>query len=145
MSSLQLTVTTLERELLNLKDVVRVTIPTVEGEITVFPNHVPLMSVLSPGELRIVETGEQTTSLFVDQGILQVTRERVEILADLAEHTHELDAAKIEEAKRRAEKLIAERPANLDVAKLEATLQRELARLKLAQKYRKSHSSEGGI
>ena len=67
---------------------------------------------------------------FVDGGILQVHDDTVEILANLAERAHELNEAKIEEARRSAQKLLEERPVDIDLAMVEASFQRELSRFK---------------
>jgi F-type H+-transporting ATPase subunit epsilon len=75
--------------------------------------------------------------LFVDGGILQVQQNKVELLANVAEKAEELDAAKIEEARRKAEKLIQERPIDIDLAKVESALQRELMKQKLVNKHRR--------
>ena len=131
---LSLTITTVEREVLSLTDVTRITIPTTDGQITVLPGHVSLMGALGMGEVIVVrDTGEQQI-LFVDGGMLQVANDTVELLANMAERADEIDEAKVEEAKRRAEKLLEERPLDVDLAKVEASLQREIARLKLKSK-----------
>lgn len=137
---LKLTVTTVERTALEMEDVQEIVVPTKEGVITILPNHVPLVSVLSMGEMIIRSKGKESVAMFVDGGIVEVDKQpditHVDILTNLAEHAEELDAAKIEEARRRAEKLLEERPVDVDLAKVEASLQRELSRLKLIKKYK---------
>jgi len=132
---LHTTITTVERTVFDNENVKQISIPTAEGVVTILPNHVPLMAPLGMGEVLIVIKGEEKPYvLFVDGGILQVVDNRVEILANLAEHADELDEAKIEEAKRSAEKLLEENPLDVDMAQVEASLQRELSRLNLVRK-----------
>lgn len=120
----------------------KITIPTLEGEITVLPGHVALMSVLGLGSIEVEVDNASTKELFfVDGGILQVSNDQVELLANLAEDAKELDEAKIEEARRRAEKLLEERPVDTDFARVEASLQREIARLQVARRRRVARES----
>ncbi len=133
---LNLTVTTVEREILNRDDIEKVTIPTADGEITVLPGHVALMSALGIGELIVYPKSGESISLFVDGGVLQVSNDSVELLANMAEHADEIDEAKIEEAKRRAEKLLEEKPVDVDLAAVTASLKRDAARLRLKRKQR---------
>lgn len=132
---LRITVTTVEREVLQVDDVTQVTIPTMEGEITVLPGHVALMAAMGMGEMRYQTNDGREMWLFVDGGVLQIDHDKVEILTEMAERADEIDAAKVEEAKRRAEKLLLEQPVDVDLAAVNTSLQRELARLKLSQKY----------
>jgi len=132
---LHTTITTVERTVFDNENVKQISIPTAEGVVTILPNHVPLMAPLGMGEVLIVIKGEEKPYvLFVDGGILQVVDNRVEILANLAEHADELDEAKIEEAKRSAEKLLEENLLDVDMAQVQASLQRELSRLNLVRK-----------
>lgn len=131
--SLTLSVTTVERTVLTVTDVQQVTIPTQAGIITVLPNHVPLMIVLGEGEL-VIQSAGGSQVLYIEGGVGQIVPDRVEILAHQAERAEDLDTAKIEEAKRRAEQLLKDRPVDVDLAKVEASLRREVAKLKLAKK-----------
>lgn len=136
---LHVTVTTVERRVFDEDKVVKITLPTSEGEITVLPEHIALMTVLGIGEVKIeIEDQKEPQYLFVDGGIVQVANDQVELLANMAEQADELDEAKIEEAKRRAEKLLEENPIDVDLAQAEAALQRELTKLKIARKRRTS-------
>ncbi len=116
----------------------QVTVPTEDGEITILSRHAPLVSILKPGEMRI-KNGEETVLLAVSTGFVEVQpNSEVYILADTAERAEEIDLKKTEEAKARAEKLLKEQDtADIDFARLQAVLNREMARLKVAQKYRK--------
>ena len=131
---LSVTITTIEREVAKISEVSQVTLPTVDGQITILPEHIPLMSVLGMGEVMIKKSDGTEQSLFVDGGIIQVSGDKIELLANMAERAEDIDAAKVEEAKRRAEKLLHERPIDIDIAQVEASLQRELIRLNVTKK-----------
>jgi F-type H+-transporting ATPase subunit epsilon len=133
---LKLTVTTVERQVVSLDNVTQVTLPTKDGEITVLPGHVPLMSVAGRGAMEITQDNGEVQHLFIDGGTVQVNQTQVEVLTHLAETSDELDEAKILEAKRRAEKLLEEKPVDVDLAKIEVSLQRELAKEKLVKKWK---------
>ena len=116
----------------------QVTLPTTEGEITVLPHHVPLVSVLASGELRM-RTGTTDTPIVVAGGFVEVLpNSRVAVLADDALRVEELDIAAIEAARDRARKALEEKRHVDDTsfADAAAALQRELARLRVARKYR---------
>lgn len=130
-------ITTAERTVLADEQITRITAPTTSGEITILPNHAALMSVLSIGEIILEKNDSTLMPLFVNGGILQVNANHVEILATIAEHAEELDEAKIEEAKRRAEKLLEERPVDIDIAQVEAALKQELMKEKIIQRRHK--------
>ena len=134
---IQLSVITPERTVFD-GVVDQVTLPTTEGEITVLPNHLPLVSVLAPGELRLRVSG-QDTPLAVAGGFIEVLPgNRIAVLADDALRVEELDVAAIEAARERARNVLEEKRHTDDAsfADAAAALQRELARLKVARKYR---------
>lgn len=131
---MRLEVLTIDRKVFD-DEVDALTVPTVEGEITILPRHVPLMTALSLGELRI-RRGKEILPLVVGGGLMQVNPDHVYILADLAERAEDIDEAKAEEARRKAEDLLKQKTVGIDLVKAEAALRKELARLKLARKYR---------
>ncbi len=113
-------------------------LPTEEGEITVLPHHIPLISLLKAGVLR-VKKGNDETPLAVSSGVIEVTGRAVTVLADTAERADELEEEKIEEARQAAKKLMEEkRTDETTYAEATASLERELARLKVVKlkKYR---------
>ncbi|MCS6801552.1 MAG: F0F1 ATP synthase subunit epsilon [Chloroflexota bacterium] len=110
--------------------------PGSEGALGILPRHTPLVTRLVPGEL-LVRRGEEEVSLFVSGGFIEVLPDKVVVLADTAERVEEIDVARAEEARRRAQERLRERPRDLDVARAELALQRSLARLRLAEKRRK--------
>jgi F-type H+-transporting ATPase subunit epsilon len=132
---IRLDVVTAER-LVYSDDVDIVVVPGAEGELAILPHHAPLMTMLRPGELR-TRKGTEEHSLVTTGGFLEVRPDRVTILADAAEHAEEIDIARAEAAKRRAEERLAHRTTEIDIARAEAALQRSLARLKVAEKIRR--------
>ncbi len=120
------------------KDIRQVTVPTTSGEITVLPDHIPLISVLKPGVLEIVSGEKDLEIISVSGGFIEVLKDKIVILADTAERAEELDEARIEEARLRAEERKKE-AADLDevqFAKISVQLEKEMARLKAITKWR---------
>ena len=136
MSSMRLDIVTAERVVFS-EDVDVVVAPGVEGQLGILPHHAPLMTTLQPGELLVRKGGEEF-SLAISGGFLEVRPDRVIVLADTAERAEEIDVARAEEAKRRAEeRLLERRVPGIDAARVEAALRRSLARLKVVEKRRK--------
>jgi len=139
MAKIRLDIVTAERSVYS-EDVDMVIAPGVEGQLGILPHHAPLMTMLEPGEL-IARKGDDEFSLAVSGGFLEVRPDRVIVLADSAERAEEIDIARAEEAKRRAEQRLAERYApGVDAAVVEAALRRSLIRLKVAARRRKRRS-----
>lgn len=115
-----------------------VTLPTEEGEITVLEDHVPLVGILKPGELLISRVNE-TIPLAVSGGVVQVRQQVITILADTAERVEEIIEERAEEARKRAEQILAEKSFDAaEYAALSAKMEKELARIKVAKKWRKN-------
>ncbi len=117
----------------------QVTVVTEVGEVTILGRHTPLVSIIKPGELRI-KKDNRTISLSVSSGFLEVRpNSEVYILADTAERVEEIDIEKAKEARARAVKILEESQDRKDVdfARLQAVIDREMSRLKIAEKYRK--------
>ncbi len=110
--------------------------PGSEGEMGILPHHSPLMTILGYGELLIKKDGQEQ-SLAIGGGFLEVRPDRVIVLADVAERAEDIDIARAEAAKERAQKLMEERPAGMDAARAEAALKRSLVRLKVASRRRR--------
>lgn len=125
-------------------EIYQVTIPTMEGEITVLPNHIPLISVLKAGELKFKDKeGEQ--QMAVSGGFLEVRgKNEIVILADHAQRVGDIDIDKAEEARARAEEQMAnlKNAQDVDYAKLQAIMDRELNKLRVAKKYRNLPNSK---
>ena len=110
--------------------------PGIEGQLAILPNHAPLMTMLQPGELMVRKDGEEQ-SIFVSGGFLEVQGNKVTVLADTAERAEEIDTARAEEARLRAEQMITMPPSEADHARAQAELLRSLMRLRVAEKSRK--------
>lgn len=110
------------------EDVEMVTLPGSEGELGVYPNHVPLLTTLHPGELRVWKGGRETF-LAVGEGFVEIRGDSVSVLTDLALEASTIDESAAEAAVARAQAAMKEEHANEDVAALQATLQKALAQL----------------
>ncbi|MGE5619387.1 MAG: F0F1 ATP synthase subunit epsilon [Sphingomonadaceae bacterium] len=108
--------------------------PGSAGVLGILPKHASLLTSLSPGVLR-VKQGADEVVMAVSGGFLQVDHDRVEVLTDAAERAEEIDIARAEEARQRAQQLLAEHRAQHDreAGTAEAALRRSLARLKVAE------------
>ncbi len=136
MATLKLDIVTAERAVYS-DDVDMVIAPGVLGQLGILPHHAPLMTMLEPGEL-IAKKGSDEFGLVVSGGFLEVRPDRVIVLADTAERAEEIDIARAEEAKRRAEQHLAEKYVpGVDAARAEASLRRSLIRLRVARRRRK--------
>lgn len=114
----------------------QLTLPTAEGEITVLPNHIPLISVLAPGELA-AKKGSEEIVMAISDGMVEVRKNEITILADTAERAEEIDLKRAEEARARAEKLKEEKVQmdETEYATAAAILEKNLARIKVARKH----------
>mgnify|MGYP001150825904 CR=1 FL=1 len=136
MSSLKIDIVTAERVVYSAEADV-VIAPGVEGQLGILPHHAPLMTILQAGEL-VVRRGGQEDSLAISGGFLEVRPDRVIVLADQAERAEEIDIARAEAAKKRAEQRLADRHApGLDAGRAEAALRRAVARLSVAEKIKR--------
>jgi F-type H+-transporting ATPase subunit epsilon len=122
--------TVLEQELVSL------TCPTNLGQITILPGHTTLVATLIPGELH-AKTAANDFYIFVSGGFVQVNpNSQVVILADSAEHHHEIDEKRALEAQERAKKALAEQKlSDEDYAKVTASLERSLSRINVVRKH----------
>jgi len=134
--NLKVDIVTAERVVLSEEGVDRLIVPGIEGELGVLPLHAPLLTTIKPGVLRVVK-GEEETTMAITGGFIEVRENRVTILADAAERGEEIDVARVEAARRRAEELLASREATVDVVKAEMALKRALARLKATEQVRR--------
>lgn len=120
-------------------DILQVSIPTTTGEITVLPHHSPLVSILQAGELKIKDDkGVQVIA--VSSGFLEVrANNEVIILADNAERAEYIDIDRAEAARKRAEEEMSKAKVgeNVDYAKLQAVIEREMNRVRVGKKYKK--------
>jgi F-type H+-transporting ATPase subunit epsilon len=116
----------------------------VEGQLGILPHHAPLMTMLQPGDLMIRrDKGEEY--LAISGGFLEVRPDKVIILADACERVDEIDIARAEEAKKRAQETLKVAPLTVDAAVAEAALRRSIARLKVAERKRRKPLGPGPV
>ncbi len=143
MSKKQLKLKIITPERLVLEEIVeQVSLPTTLGEITILPDHIPLITEIESGDIVALSKGEYVP-MAVAGGFLEVKKDdegvtNVAVLADFAEHVSELSEEKIEEAKKKAEELRKkmENKERIDFEHFESELERSLARIKVADKWR---------
>jgi F-type H+-transporting ATPase subunit epsilon len=117
------------------EDVEMVTLTGVQGEMGILPQHIPLMTKITPGEL-VVRKGGRDLFVAVGGGLVQVIGTRVNILTDMAVAADKIDEAKAEEARRRAEARLREKLSDEEVATTNAALARSLAQLRVKRRHR---------
>lgn len=113
-------------------DVTMVELATTEGEIGIYAEHIPLTSVLVPCVMNVHVDGEIKKAA-VHGGIIEILKDKVTILAEVAEWPEEIDVSRANEAKIRAERRLSSHDSNVDVVRAEAALKRSLARLNAAR------------
>ena len=132
MATLHLEIVTQEKRLYT-GEVDMIVAPGGEGELGILPHHAPLLTTLQEGVLRAkVGGGEEYFS--IGGGFMEVQPDHVIVLADVAEKADEIDMARAEEAKRRAEQLLKDRPVGTDIESVLHSLRRAQIRLAVAQK-----------
>lgn len=133
--SLQLEIITPEKIVLK-ESVDEVTIPAVTGEITILPNHAPLLTRIKEGELILKKNG-RNQYFAITGGFLEIRDNNVNILADYAIRAEDIEVAKVKEAEERARKAMKEKVSNQDIAMAESDLRRAILELNVARKRRK--------
>jgi F-type H+-transporting ATPase subunit epsilon len=138
MSTLRLEIVTVEGVVFS-DDVSIVVAPGSEGQLGLLPHHAPLISELVPGELMVRKDGEEIY-LAVSGGFIEVLSDKVTVLADSAERAEDIDIARAQEARKRAEERLKSLGQGVDPARAEAALRRSIARLKVAEtaRYKKN-------
>ena len=134
--SIELIVVTPERQLLR-EPVVEATLPGGDGCLGILPGHAPLITELGIGELTYrARRGTGTGHLAIISGFAEVLGDRVTVLAETAERPEEIDVARAEEAKKRAEQRLAAATSdpNVDWSRAAVALQRSLIRIQVARK-----------
>ena len=135
MATLKLEIVTPEANVYS-EDVDMVTLPASEGEMGVYPAHVPLMTQVNAGELVIRKNG-QDHFLAVGDGFVEITGDHVAVLTDMALKADDIDETKAEEARKRAEARLAEKLSDEEQATVQASLLHSLAQLKVKRRVRK--------
>ena len=116
-------------------DVDMVIVPGVDGQLGILPHHTRLISALGTGELRIKKGGTEQ-SMLISGGFVEVRPDKVIVMADLAEHSDEIDEARAIEARKQAEAELGEVKDPVDLARVRAALQTALMRERIATRRR---------
>jgi F-type H+-transporting ATPase subunit epsilon len=119
------------------EEVDEVQLPGEEGFFGVLPGHAPLLAALKTGEMWY-RRGNETTHAFIDGGFAEVTPDRVSILAPVAERAEDIDLARAEAAKRRAEELMARPTSDVDFERARIALLRAISRLEISKARRRA-------
>ena len=106
---------------------------TAAGEIGVYKNHIPLTTVLAPGVVTIHREGQDKVIAAVHSGFAEVLPEKVTLLAEIAEWPDEIDVARAQAAKARAEERLANKTEDLDIKRVELALRKALVRIDIAK------------
>ena len=127
MATLKLEIVTPEAKIYS-EDVDMVTLPGVEGEMGIYPMHIALMTQVKAGEL-IARKGGQDHFLAIGEGFVEITGDRVAVMTDMAMKSDDIDEAKAEEARKRAEARLSEKLSDEETASVTAALAHSLAQL----------------
>jgi len=134
MATLKLEIVTPEAKIYS-EDVDMVTLPGVEGEMGIYPMHVPLMTQISSGEL-IARKGGQDHFLAIGEGFVEITGTRVAVMTDMAIKADDIDEMKADEARKRAEARLSEKLTGEEQASVQAALMHSLTQLKVKRRHR---------
>lgn len=115
-----------------------VTLSGIEGQMGVYPQHLPLMTQMVPGEISVRKATHEYY-LAVGEGLIEITSDHVAVLTDMAIASEKIDAAKVEEARQRAEAHLRERLSDEEVASVNASLARSLAQLQVKRRQQRSN------
>jgi len=118
------------------EDVEMVTLQGIEGQMSIYPQHIRLMTQLVPGEMAVQKAGRQDF-LAVGEGLVEITNEHVSIVTDMAVAADSIDEAKAEEARQRAEARLRNQTSSQEVASVNAALARSLAQLSVRRRHRR--------
>jgi F-type H+-transporting ATPase subunit epsilon len=134
--AIELVVVTPEKQLLRQR-AKEVQLPGADGYLGILPGHAPLITEIGIGELSYQDpSGKESEHLAIIRGFAEVLPDRVTVLAETAEFAEEIDIARAEAAKARAEQRLASGDTNIDWDRVTVALQRALIRIQVARKYR---------
>ena len=117
------------------EDVEMVVLPGTDGELGVYPQHVPVLTTLKPGDLRVFKSGQET-SLAVGEGFAEITGDSISVLTDMALESTAIDESAAEAAVARAQAAMKEDLGSEEVAAVQASLQKALAQLNVKRRHR---------
>jgi F-type H+-transporting ATPase subunit epsilon len=112
-----------------------VIVPGIDGQLGILPHHTRLITALGVGELRIKKGGTEQ-SMLISGGFVEVRPDKVVVMADLAEHSEEIDVARATEARKAAEAELEQTQDPVDIARVRAALQTALMRERIATRRR---------
>ena len=112
--------------------------PGEAGELGILPEHMPLLTRIKPGTVRIQQSGGEEEVIYVSGGMMEVQPDRVTVLADTSVRAHDLDEAKAMEAERLAKEALTNRSGAMEVAKAQAELAEASAQIAAIRKLRKT-------
>jgi len=110
----------------------------VSGELGIYPRHTPLITQLKPGPVRVVDENGEEQLFFCGGGIIEVQPHIVTVLADTAMRGEDIDATAAQKAKEEAEREVADRTGEMDVAQAQAKLAEAIAQLQAIERLRKN-------
>jgi F-type H+-transporting ATPase subunit epsilon len=110
-------------------------VPAIDGELGVMKNHAPLVAALNIGVLRYVDAAGSEKRIAISGGFIEVLDNEGRVLAETAEHGHEIDVLRAKAARERAERRLQQRAENINYVRAEQALKRAIARLKAAGAY----------
>ena len=134
-ATLKLEIVTPEAKIYS-EDVDMVTLPGIEGEMGIYPMHIPLMTQIAHGEI-VARKGGVDHYLATGEGFVQITGDRVAILTDMAIKADDIDEAKAEEARKKAEARLAEKLTDEESATVQAALLHSLTQLNVKRRTRR--------
>lgn len=140
MAKLEVEIVTGERMVYSETDVDMVVVPGADGALGILPKHAPLISTLATGELKI-KKGSTQESIIIFGGFVEVTPTKVIVLADTAERADEIDLARAEQARQKAEKALAEVKDKQSLEEAELALRRAVTRIKIADTKRRGRQA----
>jgi F-type H+-transporting ATPase subunit epsilon len=140
---LHVEIVTAEKIVYSAEGIDEVVAPGADGEFAVLPQHAAFITTLAPGEMRIIRGGDEEV-MAVTGGFFEVRNDRVVVLADAAERAEEIDIARAEAARRKAEESLRERVELVDLVQTQAALMRALARLRVAERRGRRARPTGG-
>jgi F-type H+-transporting ATPase subunit epsilon len=140
---LTLQIITPERVVFEEQGVDSLTVPGADGELTILPEHAALMTALKPGPV-VFRRGTEEVDLALSGGFMEVRDDKVIVLADTAERSDEIDQARAEEARRRAQERITSHQTEIDFVRALASLERAQARIRVSERRRRRPGSRAG-
>ena len=132
-ATLKLEIVTPEEKIYS-ENVEMVTLPGTEGELGVYPNHVPVLTALKPGELRIVKDGQQS-AMAIGEGFVEIKGDAVSLLTDMALQSEKIDIEAAEAAVARAQAAMKEDTTPEQLVAIQASLQKALAQLHVKRRH----------